>query len=259
VRIFIVSVFVLILGLLDFLNPLRAAFQKFTTPVQYGLRSGAMGLKDSYQLFSNVNNIRQENLSLMKENQELKGEIVDLKKADEENKLLRYQLELKNKDYFDEELLLALVMGNPEDTTGTSLMIDKGTRQGVEVGDNVVVGNFLVGIVSRVSEERSVVDLIISPEVSMTVINVEGANKAEGIASGNLGTSVQVEKLLPNDRVEVGDIFLTSGRDGRFIPGLVVGEVADVIFESADPLKSADLEPMILFSRLDKVFVILSS
>lgn len=253
------SVFVLIFGLLDFLNPFRAVFQKFTTPVQYGLRAGAINLKDSYQLFSNVNKIRQENLSLMKENRELRGEIVDLKKADEENKLLRYQLELKNKDYFDEELLLALVMGNPDDTTGTSLVIDKGSRQGVETGDNVVVGNFLVGLVSDVSEERSIVELIISPDVSMTVINVEGEPKAEGIASGSLGTSVQVDKLLPNDRVELGDVFITSGRDGRFIPGLVVGEVVDIDFEPADPLKKADLEPMILFSRLDKVFVVLSS
>jgi len=258
VRIFIVSVFLLILGSLGFLNPLRSAFQRFTTPVQYGLRTGAISMKDSYQLFSNVNKIRQENLQLIKENQELRGEIVDLKKAAEENKLLRYQLELKNKDYFDQDLLLALVMGNPNDTTGTSLIIDKGIRQGVKEGDNVIVGNFLVGIVSQVSEDRSVVNLIVSPDISMTVINVERGSKAEGIASGSLGTGVQVRRLLPNDSVELGDIFITSGRDGKFVPGLIVGEVVDVAFESADPLKSADLEPMILFSKLEKVFVVLS-
>lgn len=257
-RIFIISVFILILGLSGFLNPLRGAFQKLTTPIQYGLRNGAISIKQSYQLFSRLNEIRRENLRLLEEKQELVGEIVDLKKAAEENKLLRYQLELKNKDYFDKELLLALVMGNPNDTTGTSIMIDKGSRQEVKVGDNVVVGNFLVGIISEVGEERSKIDLITSPDVSMTVVNVEKESRAEGIAKGNLGTSVRVSKLLPGEKVERGDIFVTSGRDGKFVPGLIVGEVSDIEFESADPLKNADLSSMILFNKLDKVFVVLS-
>jgi len=258
VRIFIATVFVLIFGLIGLLDPVRGAFQKFTTPVQYGLRNGAVGIKESYQLFSRLNQIRQENLRLLEEKQQLEGEIVDLKKAAEENKLLRYQLELKNKDYFDKELLLSLVMGNPSDTTGTSLMIDKGSRQGLQVGDNVVVGNFLVGIISEVGEERSKIDLITSPEVSMTVINIENNSRAEGIAKGSLGTSVRVSKLLPGEKVERGDIFVTSGRDGKFVPGLIVGEVSDIEFESADPLKNADLSSMIMFNKLDRVFVVLS-
>jgi rod shape-determining protein MreC len=226
--------------------------------VQYGLRRTAISIKDSYQLFHDLNNIRIENLDLLKENQELKGIVVDLKKAEEENRLLRDQLELKNEEFFDKELLLALVMGNPKDLTGTSLVLDKGTRQGVQVGDNVVVGNFLVGIVSQVSEGRSIMNLVVSPKVSMTVINVELNSKAEGLAQGDLGTSVKVTRLLPGESVQKDDAFVTSGKDGKFIPGLVVGQVSDVVFESAEPLKSAILIPMVDFSKLEKVFIILS-
>ena len=86
----------MIFGLLDLFDPFRAVFQRFTTPVQYGLRRSALSIKDSYQLFHDLNDIRKENLSLLKENQELRGIVVDLKKAEEENKLLRDQLELKN-------------------------------------------------------------------------------------------------------------------------------------------------------------------
>jgi len=259
VRIFLATIFVLILGLLDLFDPFRATFQRFTTPVQYGLRRSAISIKDSYQLFHNLNDIRKENLRLLKDNQELRGVVVDLKKAEEENKILRNQLELKNEEFFDKELLLALVMGNPKDLTGTSLVLDKGVRQGVQVGDNVVVSNFLVGIISQATEERSIMDLVISPKVSMTVINVEPSSGAEGLAQGDLGTSVKVTRLLPGESVKKNDVFVTSGKDGKFLPGLTVGQVSEVAFESAEPLKSAILIPMVDFSRLEKVFIILSS
>ena len=248
----------MIFGLLDLFDPFRAVFQRFTTPVQYGLRRSAISIKDSYQLFHDLNDIRKENLSLLKENQELRGIVVDLKKAEEENKLLRDQLELKNEEFFDKELLLALVMGNPKDLTGTSLVLDKGARQGVQVGDNVVVSNFLVGIISQVTEERSTMDLVVSSKVSMTVINVEPSSQAEGLAQGNLGTSVKVTRLLPGESVKKNDAFVTSGKDGKFLPGLTVGQVSEVASESAQPLKSAILIPMVDFSKLEKVFIILS-
>jgi rod shape-determining protein MreC len=257
VRIILATIIVLILGLLNFFNPLRSVFQKFATPVQYGLRRSAVSIKDSNKLFHDLNNIRKENLNLLRENQELKGIVVDLKKAEEENKLLRDQLELKNEGFLEKDLLLASVLGNPKDLTGTSLVLDKGSKQGVRMGDNVVAGNFLVGIVSEVSEQRSTMDLVISPNVSMTVISVESKSKAEGLAQGDLGTSVRVTRLLPGEMVEEKDVFVTSGKDGKFLSGLAVGEVSEVTFESAEPLKSAILDPMVDFSKLDKVFIIL--
>lgn len=244
---------------MDVFDPMRAAFQRVAGPVQYGLRSSAISIKDTYQLFHNLNNIRKENLELVKQNRELQGIIVDLKKAEEENKLLREQLQLKNEEFFDKDLLLAFVMGNPNDVTGTSIVLDKGSRQGVEIGNNVIRGNFLVGVVTNVSEERSEVDLVISPDVSITVADVEQNNKTEGLARGDLGTSIKVTRLLPGDEVEEGDVFITSGKDGKFLPGLSVGSVSNVSFESAEPLKTATLDPLVDLSKLDKVFIILGS
>lgn len=257
-RIIIVTLIILALGLLELLNPVRDAFQGFFAPVQFGLRKTAISVKDSSRLFYNLNDIRKENLGLLRENQELRGIIVDLKKAEEENTVLRSQLDLKNSAVFDKDLLLASVMGNPDDLTGTSLLIDKGSRQGVQPGDNVIIGNFLVGIVSDTSGERSIIDLVISPEVSMTVENINLSASSEGLAKGDHGTSVKVSRLLQSDVVEVGDVFVTTGKDGRFLPGLSVGSVTDVTFQSADPLKTATLNPMVDFSNITKVFVILT-
>ena len=257
-RILIITFVILVLGLMDLLNPVRNTFHQFTAPVQFGLRKNANNIKESISLFSNLNNIRHEYLELRKENQELRSIVVDLKKSEEENSVLRTQLELKNTSTFDKDLIIASVMGNSKDLTGTSLMIDKGSRQGVQVGDNVILGNFLVGIITATTEERSILHFVTSPDSSMTVTNVELNSGAEGIAQGDLGTSIRVSRILPGERVEEGDVFVTSGKDGNYLPGLAVGIVTEVAFESADPLKSAVLIPMTDFARLEKVFVILN-
>lgn len=253
----IITFIILIFGLLDFLNPLRHVFQQFSSPVQFGLRKSAISLKDSLQLFYNFNRIREDNLDLIKENRDLKGIIANLKNLEEENSLLKNQLDLKNEGLVDKELVLASVMGNSQDLTGTSMMLDKGYRQGIKVGNNVILGNYLVGVITEVTSERSIFNLITSPDVSVTVLNVEPSSQAEGLAKGDLGTSIKVTKLLPGERVEKGDVFISSGKDGRFLPGFAIGEVSQVNFGASDPLKSALLTPMVDFSHLDKVFVIL--
>lgn len=252
-----IAIFILILGLTNLLNPVRSVYQKFTSPIQYGLRISAISMKEATQLFHNLNNIRRENIDLIKENHELQGIIVELKRAEEENVLLRNQLELKNDNLVDKELLLAKVLGNLEDTTGTTFILDKGFKQGIELNDNVIVGNHLIGLITEVTNDRSVVRMITSPDTSITVKDIDSSTNIEGLARGDVGTSIRVTRLLPGEKIDKGDIFITSGKDGVFVPGLSVGIVEVVTSDSADPLKNARLKPMLDFTRLEKVFVIL--
>ena len=56
--------------------------------------------------------------------------------------------------------------------------------------------------------------------------------------------------------ISVNDVFVTSGRDGIFPPGYVVGEVSSVSEESADTLKEVTLDSVLDLENLDRVFVI---
>lgn len=254
-KVLILSVIFLILGLLDILNPLRNVVHSVSAPIQFGLRRSAISIKDTMQLFHNVDEIRRENLELRQDIYELQTVVINLKRFQEENEILRYQLELKNKDTFDKELLMASVMGNSGDLTGASIILDKGSRHGVKINDNVVLGNFLVGKVTKLNVERCVVTMITSPNLSISVKNLDSG--AEGIARGNLGTSVLVTRLLPGEKIDLGSVFVTSGKDGNFLPNLGLGLVSEVSFESAEPLKNANLDPLIDFQSLEKVFIVL--
>ncbi len=135
--------------------------------------------------------------------------------------------------------------------------MDKGANDGVTVGNNVIRENYLIGIVREVFPRRSVVDLVISPNVSAAVLDIDSPEKTEGIAQGQYGTSIQMTKILPSEKIEAGDTIITSGKDGIFTPGLRVGTVRSVLQVPVEPLKSAFLVTSVDFSRLDKVFLIL--
>lgn len=253
-----ISFAIFILGIFGVLTPFQDLFQTILTPVQFGLRSSAGNIRGGIDFFAHLKNVRNTNITLLQENNDLKAAILELKKTQEENILLKEQLKLKNKDTFDKELVLANVLGNPADLTGGSIIIDKGSRQGIKIGANIIEGNYLVGIVKEVSTERSLVRLITSSDVSATVIDIDSSQKTEGLAIGQYGTSIRMTRILPNEEINPGDTIITSGKDGLFEPGLLVGKVVEVVQVPAEPLKSAYLETIVDKSSLRKVFVILN-
>jgi rod shape-determining protein MreC len=249
-----VSFVIFILGLLNFFAPVRGSFQYVFNPVQYGIQQMAVGLKSSINFFSGLREIRQENLALLSEREHLKAEIFRLQDLDKENELLRKQLSISMEQNTTDSLVLARVFGNADDKTGTSIMIDRGASAGIAINDVVIKERFLVGIVRAVTPTRSRVELISSPDLSVSVYDFH--TNTEGISLGEFGTSLRVSRVLPGEAVSVNDVFVTSGRDGIFPPGYVVGEVSSVSEESADTLKEVTLDSVLDLENLDRVFVI---
>lgn len=257
-KIFAVSVVVLLLGIVGILNPLRDATQYVFSPIQYGLQNSAKEIKNTVYFFKNVSNIRQENIALTSENLALRSRVDELKIYEEENNALKNALELKTDPNFEQELLFAKILGNPTDPTGSKVYIDKGSKHGVVINDNVVVGKNLVGVVTATSLVRSEVTLLTHPSINVTVYDIDTSPKTEGLLVGKYGTSLDITRILPNEIINTGDLILTSGKDGIFEPDLVVGTVGEILQESSEPLKSATVNSVIDLRNLDKVFVLLN-
>jgi rod shape-determining protein MreC len=249
-----ISILLLILGYFQILNPVRDITQRVFAPFQFGLRSIALDIKEVSQLFTGVEKLRQENIKLIQENMNLNSQLVDLKSTVEENDILRQQLGLKKE--FKKELLMATVMGNASDLTGSSFIIDRGSVDGVKVGDNIVRGNYLIGIVREVGAYRSVANFVSSSSVAVAALDVDVAGKTEGVAEGQYGSSIIMRQILPNEEIKVGDRIVTSGKDGIFVPGLLVGKVTELVEIPTETLKSVYLETFVELSKIRKVFVL---
>ena len=252
----VASVVIFAVGLTGVFTPARGIAQLAASPIQLGLSDSAANINGFFGFFANIGRVKGENQKLLTEVEKLNSELVAIKDAQRENAFLKEQLGLKQENIVDKELVLAGVLGNPTDQTGASVILNKGAKYGVKAGDNVIKGAHLVGIVREVTLGRSVVDLITSPNVSVTVYDIDVAGKTSGLAVGQFGTAIQMTRILPKEDISVGDTIVSLGADGLFEPGLIVGKVVEVAKDSSQPLKTAFLDTVIDLSKLDKVFVI---
>ncbi|MDC0449041.1 rod shape-determining protein MreC [bacterium] len=252
-----ISLVVLIFSFFGILNPIRGAYANFITPLQLGLRTIARSSIDTFIFFENIENVHRENLELSQLVIDLEAALTELRGVQEENMTLREQLGIEAIETLDvKDLVLANVMGNPNDSTGASLYIDKGIKDGVSVGANVISGKYLVGIIRQAGPKRSLVELVTSPGVSATVYDINSPGKPEGLAIGQYGSFVMMQRILPEEQVLVGDVIVTSGKDGFFYPDFIIGKVSEISQDPAQPLKTANIEVLVDLAELKKVFVL---
>ncbi|EKD27641.1 MAG: hypothetical protein ACD_79C00648G0001, partial [uncultured bacterium] len=81
----LVSFFILILGFVRVLEPIRGPVQLLFSPMQLGLTDMALEIRDSAFFYFNINDLRGQNISLLQEVESLKSVIIELKEIQEEN------------------------------------------------------------------------------------------------------------------------------------------------------------------------------
>ncbi len=256
-RYVVVSAFLILLSYFNLLGSLTSLSSKILFIPSNFLREFAVTIRETKEFYSELHSINSKNKLLLQENIQLKAQISDLTHLKEENDLLKEQLNIKSKSTKNRNLLVADVLGNPLDLTGSSIYINKGSRDGVNEGNSVILGNNLLGMVLLVEESKSLVSLVTSPNVTMSASDTTSTGKTEGVVTGRFGTSVVLTKILPNEDIRVGDTIVTSGKDGLFTPDLVIGVVAKISGEISEPLRTAELQPIIDFRKLERVFVII--
>lgn len=107
-----------------------------------------------------------------------------------------------------------------------SLYIDKGTRDGVAVGDGVISSGGVVGRVIETGDSGSRVVPITNPACVIPVIDADTGTM--GIAQGIGGGLLKMRFVLNYKKIKKGDRILTSGLGGFFSAGLPVGRVYSV-------------------------------
>ncbi len=180
------------------------------------------------------------------------------------SRLLEYQNEnirLRNILHYAEELSLrgtvASVIGSDHTNWFKTLIIDKGSSSGLREGLAVVSGNAVVGQLVTVTPGSSKILLLVDSSSAMdTIIQ---SNRMWGIAEGRgLGKSLRlnyVERSAEKD-VTAGDRIITSGLDGVFPKGLLVGVIESVDANSSSLFYDIKVSPAVNTKEIENVFVI---
>ncbi len=111
-----------------------------------------------------------------------------------------------------------------------TMVLNQGGRAGVTANAPVLWNQALIGRVDSVGPWSCSVVLVGDRECSMGVRCAR--TRVQGVLKGVGGGQAQVDDLGAQADIRVGDVFATSGLDGVFPPGLLVGECAAVSAES---------------------------
>lgn len=183
----------------------------------------------------------------------LMSENVRLREAEIENVTLRQQLDFKqaNPSY---KLLAAEVIGQDPSGFLHYLIIDRGTEDGVAEGMPVATAAGLVGRISEVYSHSAKVLLI--TDASSSVNALIQSSRATGVVQGGMGHGLVMRYIQQGERVDVGDMVLTSGLGGNFPKRLVIGQVTAVKQQDIEMFQEVEVRPAVDFSRLEMLIVI---
>ncbi len=129
------------------------------------------------------------------------------------------------------------------------LVVNRGQRDAVFLSQPVIDANGLIGQVSIIARDHSVVTVITDAEHATPVAVLRnGLNAvARGTGSSQL---LDIPFLSFQADIEIGDVLVTSGLGEAFPAGYPVAEVVDIKGVAGEPFLTVMAKP---FAELDKV------
>lgn len=226
-------------------------------PIQKVFSGVGEWTSDQIYFIKNIKNLEKQNGELLKKVDELTYENKILQQYKEENARLRDLLEL-DKKYADYPKIGAEIIGKDPGNWYNVFLIDKGTKDGLEIDMVVLSGNGLVGHIIDTAPNYSKV---------LSIIDDRNAVSSKALRTSDLGVTkgditlindglCKMEYIDAEADIIKGDEIVTSNLSDIYPPGIMIGVVKEIETESHGLTKYALIEPVVDFKHLEEVLVI---
>lgn len=258
-----VTALVLVLGAQLLLLAYQVKRQQELTPMRVWAVTGFMpvarllGFTRYYTIgaverFANLTSAQSDNARLQ----------VDLDRLKLENQFLKNQLSTADRGRAlamfqatsPHRLLAARVVGSSTAPGSRVLFLDRGRNNGVMKGMAVITPDGIAGRITSAQPSGSQLVLLTDMNFAAGVISEKG--RVMGIAKGQGHASVLVDYVQNDDKVDLDEMFYTSGDDWIFPKGLPVGKVK-VSRRGRGLFKEIFIDPTGLQRGLENVLILL--
>ena len=224
-----------------------------TVPLQKMIAAPVDLVRDTWQRYVALVDLRHENDALRAQLTALREENLQFREALVASGRLKRIAEMR--DEFETPMLPMEVVGQDVSPWFRSILLDRGSSNGVRAGMPVVTDAGVVGLVTATSDNAGRTMLLLDRQSALD--GIVQRSRARGIVRGRGNDRLEFEFVVGGADVEVGDVVLSSGLDGVYPKGLRVGEVEEVVTSSYGLTQRAILKPAVDFGRLEQVFVVL--
>lgn len=240
-------------------GPLNSIAGYLFVPMQRGINHAGNNISTRMNDFRTLSEVLEENAKLKEQVDSLTTELTTLK-------LERYELEnyrelfALDEKYPSYEKIAASVIAKDASNWFDTFTVDRGKKDGVEVGMNVIAGSGLVGIVTDVGPNYAKIRSIIDDSCKVSAMVTSSQDNI--IVNGNLTTMNTNGTITFNGlkdeagSVFVGDQVVTSYVSDQYKQGILIGYIASIESDSNNLTKSGTITPIVDFEHIEEVLII---
>lgn len=210
---------------------LRNAFTLPLAPLQYVVSWPAKVFHNVSRLISTQDHLIRENTQLKPDQLILHSRLQRLLAIESENNYLKALLQ-SSKQVKSKSLIAELLAVDSEPFV-RQVVLDKGSKDGVYVGQPVLDASGVMGQVTQVGLATSRVLLINDPHTGIAVENARNGSRAVAMGDSYSG-KLRLMYVPKTVDIQIGDVFMTSGLGDHYPEGYPVGKVLSI---NKDPTK----------------------
>lgn len=221
--------------------------------VQRGSSSLTGKTQDSWQNYLALQQVRAENEHLKLEVAKLQVGLQRERALAEQSRTLQQLLDFRSSVAFATTGAAVIAGGASPDFR--TMTIDKGTGEGLRPDMAVIAPAGVVGRVIMPSTRASKVQLLIDRNAAAGAL-VE-RSRAQGVVEGTGAEVLRMNYVSGVADVKVGDQVVTSGIDGIYPKGFVIGQI-ESIERGAGEFSAIVIRPSVDFASLEAVLIVLT-
>jgi len=233
-------------------DPLGVVFLEVLRPLQSVTTNTSGRVSGLWGSYLDLVGVEADNQRLRERLRQLEAEHHRDTEIELENHRLQRLLDFRND--VPSQGVTAGVTGKDASGLFQTFTLDRGESDGVKAGMAVVAPDGVVGRIGQASPHASRV-LLISDHNSGVDALVQ-RTRARGIVEGALNGGCSMKYIKRGDDVAVDDVVVTSGLDGIFPKGVLIGTVNHVTRKDVGLFQIAEVTPAAEFGKLEEVWVI---
>lgn len=240
-------------------GPLKAIAGYIFVPMQQGINHTGSWIFNTANDFKTLSEVLAENEKLKEQNAELTKQLTNTKIEQYELENLRELFQLSEK-YPTYEKVAANVIAKDSGNWFSSFTINRGSKDGIEPGMNVIAGSGLVGIVTDVGPNYAKVRSIIDDANNVSAMVPSTGDNFN--VSGNLKTMnesmvITFSELRDDENlIKVGEPVITSYVSDQYHQGILIGYISSIENGPNNLTKIGTITPVADFEHLEDVLVI---
>jgi rod shape-determining protein MreC len=153
-------------------------------------------------------------------------------------------------------LVAAEVVGVDSSLYFKSIIIDKGVKHGIKKDLAVISPDGVVGRILKTMDSFSVVLLLFDQNFALDAMVQR--TRSRGIVEGAGKNLCKMKYVLGSEDIRNGDVVLTSGMEGVFPKGIMIGKIVSVKRGEGSLFQNIIIRPNFDFRKLEEVFVVLN-